>query len=237
MSTELAHRQFVALTPYELPKAQAGVAEWCQAKIHSLAAELREQRSNHRQAQVMHWKRSGWANAIAKTKKLMIYYTKIKQAIQAGYLVVPNFDVNVIAVRTSRTDPISEPDRREATPEVLPPGEGQYVAKRLKGWTEELTHKLTDGSTRTTERFHPMSFSTDLDFPAQLVHPSVLDATNRAMALHLFDRIGLIRKSKRSDPIVVGQIIHPKVTDKWSLRSNPTCVTFFVAWWLDTRDL
>lgn len=52
----------------------------------------------------------------------------------------------------------------------------------------------------------------------------------RAMALNVFDQLGVVRNSVRSgDPIVVGQILDP--------RGGGRMATFFVAWWLDTADL
>lgn len=238
MSTELAPQTFVALTPYELPAAQSQVATWCQAKIHALARDLREQRSNLRQAKAMHWKRTGWANAITKTKKLMVYYTKIKQAVSAGYLIIPNFNVDVIAVRVQEgARPPGDVGVHLATPQVLPPGEGHYVDDRVDGYYSERSYTDSAGKPRTTNDFIPTNYDTDLDFPAALVKPSILEATNRAMAKQLFDRIGIIRAGKRADPIVVGQIIHPKTSGGTTLRNWPTVVTFFIAWWLSSEDL
>lgn len=241
MNTELStvpHQQFVAVTPTELIPAQRGVIDWFQRKIHALALELREQRNNLRQAKTMKWKHSGWVNAVARTKKRMVYYTKIKQALAAGYLIVPNFDVNVIAVRTARQMPKDETDVTEATPDILPPRQGRYVDNALIGYNEEREAKRHDGTKYTVSDFHPTAYDSDIDFPAALVKPSVMAATDRAMALRLFDRIGIVRKGRKSDPIVVGQIIDPQAPTAYgSLRSNPKCVTFFVAWYLDSRDL
>ncbi len=235
----VANQQFVAVTPTELIPAQRELADWCQRKIHALAVELREQQGNLRQAKTMKWRHSGWVSAVRKTKQRMIYYAKIKLAVAAGYLVVPNFDVDVIAVRVARSTP---PDDRhghtQTLPEVLPPGTGRYVDDVLSGWTQRNEYKRSDGTVGKTEIFRPTDYDESIDFPVQLVKPAILKATDRAMALKVFDRIGIVRGKKRSDPIVVGQIIDPKGGNRYGTwRNNPKCVTFFVAWWLDTRDL
>jgi hypothetical protein len=67
------------------------------------------------------------------------------------------------------------------------------------------------------------------DFPFALVKPAVLDATQRAMALKVFDTIGVVQNDSGRDPIMVGQLLDP--------RGNGRLVTFFIAWWLDTSTL
>ena len=232
----MEHTQLVAVTPSELPIAQREVGEWCQRKIIALSKELREQRENMRQAKKLKWKHSGWLTAANKTKKRMVYYTKLKLAIQHGYLIIPNFNVDVIAVRVQRTVPSEAVGTFVTKAELLPPGVGRYVDNKLAGYKETHSLKRHDGTTERTTEFHPMSYSAELDFPATLVKPVILAETNRAMALRVFDRIGIVRESRKSDPIVVGQIINP-TTPTSSVRLHPTCVSFFIAWWLDTQDL
>jgi hypothetical protein len=239
MSTDLvltADLSLVALTPADMGVAQQQLAAWCQTKIIGLGRDLREQRQNFRQAKTMKWKHTGWLTAANKTKKLMVYYTKIKAAVQAGYLIVPNFDVDVIAVRVQRHSPNETVDTTQAKPELLPPGDGRYVDDALIGHDAEREFKRSDGSKGTVTDFIPETYGEDVDFPASLVKPVILDATQRAMALRIFDRIGIVRKGRRSDPLVVGQIIHPKTPRRY-LNTYPTTVTFFIAWWLDTKDL
>lgn len=236
MTTEIAPRHLIALAPYDLPIAQRELAEWCRAHIVALGRELREQRTNLRECRRMLWRSNGWTNAIARTRKRMIYFAKLQAAVRAGYLVVPNFDVDVIAVRVGRLTPDAAVGEETATPDVLPPGRGRYVDDALVGHHETKTWKDHNQKEQSRQEFHPSHFGEQLDFPGALVKPAILDAANRAMALRLFDRIGIVRGRRRSDPILVGQIIDPR-TPRHSLRWSPKCVSFFVAWWLNTEDL
>src|SRR5438046_1850505 len=132
MSTELAHRSFVALTPHELPKAQEGIGEWCHAKMRDLGQEYRELSANLAIAKKNRWSRGGLIRAVASTKKRIQYYQKIKAAVKAGYLIIPNFPIEVIAVRVSRIAPKDKEGRwasdiNTAQPELLPVGAGRYV--------------------------------------------------------------------------------------------------------------
>jgi len=175
MTTEaLAHRSLVALTPQDVAGAQSELASWCKGKILELSLDLRDARQNMRQAKAMLWRWQGWQRVITKTQRRMIYYAKIRAAVNAGYLVIPNLPCETI------------------------------------------------------------------DFPATLIKPVILGATQRAMALRIFDRIGvsfggtntMSSRRRRSDPIVVGQILNG--AEKYP---EEKMVTFFVAWWLDTRSL
>jgi hypothetical protein len=108
MTTAIAHRHLVALTPTDVPDAQRSLAAWCREKVIALSQDLREQRINLRQAKAAKWKHSSWAGLVTKTKARMIYYTKIRAAVDAGYLVVPNFDCEVMAVRVQREKPLAK---------------------------------------------------------------------------------------------------------------------------------
>lgn len=230
--------QLVALTPSEMAVAQTQLVGWCRDKIVALGRELREQRENLRQAKTMKWRHSAWATAVRKTKARMIYFAKIKAAVAEGYLIVPNFDVEVIAVRVQRHSPVSETDVEVATPELLPPGSGRYVDDELIGYNQKREYTRSDGTKGSATDFHPTEYDDIIDFPAGLVKPIVMQAAERAMTHKIFDRLGIVRKSRRSDPLVVGQIIDPTMGNKYGqLRNNPKCVTFFIAWWLDPETL
>src|SRR4051812_20570303 len=87
----------VALSPFDVPAAQLDLSTWCRGKIAALGSELRDHRHNLRHARASKWKTTGWSALVTKTKRRMIYYAKIKAAVDAGYLVVPNFDIDVFA--------------------------------------------------------------------------------------------------------------------------------------------
>lgn len=238
-SVPVPNLNLVAISPAELVPVQGQIVGWCRAKILALAEELKEHRADLKQAQTMHWKRSGWVKAIGRTKRRMIYYAKLQAALKAGYLIVPNFNVDILAVRVDRVFPKRETNCRgiTTTPEVLPPGQGRYVDDKLIVRDTSYDYKKVDGTTGHRTQFTAEAYDDEIDFPGLLIKPQVLAATDRAMAMNLFDRIGVVRGTgKRSDPIVVGQIIH---ADETHVRvwNSPKCVSFFIAWYLNTADL
>jgi hypothetical protein len=238
MTGELAHRQMVALTPQDVPGAQADIAEWCREKILELSRELREARQNLRQAKLHKWKHLPWQRVVGRTAARMVYFTKIRAAVRAGYLIVPNFDVEVMAVRVNREKP---PERtatyrydsviNSATPQFLPPGVGRYVDETQ--FVSDESYTAVDPSKPGETKKHPLFRATGYDtpdFPVLAVKPIVMEATGRAMALKLFDQIGVVT-GRAKDPVVVGEIFDP--ADRYRNKR----VSFFIAWWFDTRAL
>ena len=222
----------VALSPFDVPAAQQGLSSWCQGKIVALGRELREHRQNLRHAKASHWKTTGWQSIVNKTQRRMIYYAKIKAAVDAGYLIVPNFDIDVFAVRTSRRRPPQEDNRLKAQPDLSPAGRGDYVDDVVFSYrrTDTLTKK--DGTKYDNTVSVPTDFDYDPDFPVRGVKPVILAATERAMALKIFDQIGVV-KARKQDPIIVGQIVDPAGNGRYWKKT----ISFFVAWWLDPDTL
>lgn len=237
--------ELVALSPSDLLASQTNLVNWCDTKVKSIRAAVEDLRDNLRIAKENKWRTNGLASAMNREEKRIPFYEKIKLAVAAGYLIVPNFPVDVFAQRVSRNAPKEESREPgnwgtpviEVKPETLPAGEGRYVGPNAS-LAESSYHKLAkDGkSQELVRRFTTDGFTEEIGFPVQAVKPVVLDATQRALALKIFDSIGVVRNGgaggwvqRRGDPIVVGRLIDP--------RGNGRMVTFFVAWWLNTRDL
>jgi len=235
--------ELVALSPSDLLAAQTNLVNWCDGKVKSIRAELADLRANLRIAKENKWRTATLQSAVNRTEKRIPFYEKIKAAVAAGYLIVPNFPVDIFAVRVSRDAPKRtsiEPGnwgtpRIAVQPEELPVGEGRYVAPNAS--LEETSYERTkkDGGSEVVRRFEADSFA-EIGFPVQAVKPVVLDATQRALALKIFDSVGVVNNQgaggwvqRRGDPIVVGRLIDP--------RKNGRLVTFFIAWWLNTEDL
>lgn len=116
--------------------------------------------------------------------------------------------------------------------EVLPAGEGRYESPTQLVSERVIKEPQADGKTvKTTTILTPTSFDM-IEFPFAAAVPVVMTATQAAMALKLFDRIGIVPQQLRrdADPIVLGQII---------LRQNgrERVASFLIAWHLDLRTL
>lgn len=227
----------VALTPADMVPAQTALGTWCDQKIAAVQAELSDLEINLELAVSHGWKHASVAASLNRTHKRILYYEKMKAAVEAGYLLVPNFPIDVFAVRVKRTQQPSQTSKYEyssgyktARAELLPAGEGRYVDETLEIRDLSYTKKLENGQTERVGLYASGDYDT-VDFPVVAVKPAILQATQRAMAMKVFDEMGTVQNQPGSgrDPIVIGRLRDP--------RGNNRCATFFVAWWLDTASL
>lgn len=233
VDTDVTDLALVALTPADMAPAQAELLTWCDRKVAAVKAELADLEANLEIATASGWKHASVVASINRAAKRVLYYEKIQAAVAAGYLIVPNFPVDVFAVRVQRAKPreteasYSRSGKFDAKPELLAAGEGRYVDDRVFTIDESYT-ETQEGKERRVDR-HVSADYDAVDFPVTMVKPAILSATQRAMALKVFDQIGVVQNQSGRDPIIVGQLLDP--------RGNGRRATFFVAWWLNTRDL
>ncbi len=236
MDDAVREMTFAAISPLDVKMAQSDLMAWCIQKIKALRTELADQRKNLQIAQASKWRSEPWKRQIARTTARITYYDKIRKAISLGYLIIPNFPIDVFAIRTARTAPYGQmmTNQYEAfrqSAQCLPIGQGEYVSEIPE--VSERTFPVHDdktGEVKAKTHYYPKRFE-PVDFPVKAVKPIILDAARRAMAHKLFDELGLVGVSKRGDPIVIGTILGPRIG-----YTRPR-MSFFIAWWLDVEAL
>jgi hypothetical protein len=222
--------RLVATNPNQLAVEQTRLIAWCQGKIAGLTSNIAELEENLALATRGKWKVTTLRSAIRREKNRLSYYDKIKAALEAGYFIVPNFDAEVFAVRTTRQNPPMQEgaggvwNLQAVEPPPAQLGEGRHVPAIPEGHTYETPEKRT--------RYVADNFAEEIDFPFALAKPQVLTATQGAMALKIFDDLAVLPRFARAnnDPMVVG-IIRRKEGD-----TTHRC-TFLIAWFLDTETL
>jgi hypothetical protein len=224
----------LALTPAEMVPAQSALVAWCGRKIQALSDEADELELHHKLAMENGWKTSVVTASLNRTARRITYYTKMKAALEAGYLLVPNMPVDGLAVRVHsnaprRQESTSTWHRFQSHPELLPAGVGRYVDEQPLERTYYKQETRADGKPVSVAHYVSAEHDDEVDFPIALTKPQVLDAVARAMALKVFDQIGRVQNSGGRDPIYVGQLLDP--------RHNRRLATFFLAWWVDTSTL
>lgn len=236
----------------QMLEAQNRLIDWATGKLNEELANLVDVTNNLELARKENWNLSGWRRQKLIAQKKVDFYQKIVAALEAGYVIVPDFPIDVFAVRTKRDYPVERyatsssywtdnVDRTQRS-EVLPLGEGRYVdsvpvVKRQK--------QITDGNKEVYRRW--AAEHRDIDFPIKLVKPAILEETSKALALKIFDEIGCnpgrqgwnpAGSRRGGDPMVVGRIVYRRPGDSLSdARGNLKTISFLIAWWLDTRDL
>lgn len=129
---EAENLALVALTPADMPAQQAALSAWCERKISQVERELGTFVALQEEAVAGGFKHASYTAGAKRTEKRIDYYKKIKAAIDAGYLIVPNMPTVTFAVRVNRAKPPRKVSSYRgtaafATPELLPAGEGRYV--------------------------------------------------------------------------------------------------------------
>lgn len=231
------HRMLVALSPADVPSTQAELKGWCQQKIAALTQEQSDLLDNARVAKSNNWSHGSLSSLAAKTGREIAYYQKVLAAVDAGYLIVPNFDVEVMAIRVQHNRAPTEshtryrPSQLVATSaDLLPVGDGQYVNPMPVATKRMMPDPTSSEPNRKTLMFVSTDEFKDLQFPVAAVKPVVLEATHLAMSKRIFDQIGVVT-GRKQDPLVIGTIFDPR--DRYRMKR----VSFFVAWWFDTRSL
>lgn len=228
----------VARNPVEMQNAQADLAVWLKDKIVECEIDVQDY-----EAALTTAKQNGWATSSlnrAKNKAVgeRTFYSKLLTAVEAGFTIVPEFPIDVFAVRVQRQRPnvkaqsstYSTPRVADEAPDILQAGVGRYVSPSQTVQNREFK-ETKDGKEITRYWQKPVGLR-DVVFPVRSARVEVMNATASAMALKVFDQIGICPQTRRgSDPLIIGQILGQKqgYTQK--------TVSFIIAWHLDLRTL
>lgn len=233
----------VAKNPDELNASQARLVEWAKAKLAEEKTELAELQENYRVAQKSKWRSDHLKRLVAKKQKELEFYEKIEAALKAGYYVLPNFPVELFAIRTTQkrvshryaqTDHPwgGNPEVEPQTTNAPPLEEGRYVSNRAAnkhGSHKDINSEDKEVTVRTTQA---IGWGT-IDFPFLTVaKPEVIKATQRAIKKLIFDELGVVpHQRKQDDPMVIGKVV---LREGWKTLRE---VSFLVAWFLDTDTI
>lgn len=230
----------IARYPGEMAQCQTSMILWCRKKIEDCKMQTKDLADNLEIAKRSKWRTSALAVAHKRAENLEVFYMKVLAALEMGYCLVPNFPLEVFAIRTKKKNPRRgvvhnhwnvEPLQQNC--QALPIGDGQWVNDDPileRRWREESDGK---GGTKQYDVLVPKSFNEVIDFPFVMTKPKILEATERAMVSKIFDDLGILPANQRKgDPMVIGRIKDPRST-KYDLRF----LSFLVCWFVDVETL
>lgn len=148
---------------------------------------------------------------------------------------MPEFPIDVFAIRVQRDAPEgsvqtstwNKPTAETETCDILPTGEGDYVSSTPKTLHWKETRRDKDGKDFKVNLVRPTALQA-VEFPIRSARAEVMSATAEAMALKVFDEIGICPQTRKADPLIIGRILLPG-TDR--------TVSFLIAWHLNLSDL
>jgi len=222
--------------------SQTTLIAWISQLIRKTEVELKERTENFEIAKKNHWNLVRIKQDLHRLSQKAETYHKLRAAFEAGYILVPDFTIDIFAVRTTRKKPTKNfrsgenrwngPTVRAQESEAPALGEGRYVSE--EAITAEKTYtidkKAADGTVSPVMLVNRWAekFREEITFPFALSKPHILTATERAMALKIFDEIGVspARTFRKKDPVVVGRI-------KYLSRN----FDFLIAWFIPVSTL
>ena len=218
----------------EMMACQSKLAEWLKAKVKSVTAERLELQSGINHAKAHKWSTRGLQSALSRCNQRKMYYEKLLAATEAGYVIIPWTWTDVFAVRVTRENAktiqsniskYDQPAIPDQPSDLAPVGEGRYVSDASEGIHRRGPGEIENGKP-TTIYFSEATGFKDVEFPVMAAKPVLMNATAQAMALRIFDEIGVAPNRKGKDPIITGTVKGPQ-------RNTH----FIIAWYLDTRAL
>lgn len=234
----------IAKSPAEMAAAQRSLILWAARKIQFQKREIVEAEEQLRIAKERKWDTAAWRKEVTKRENQANYFRKIKAALEAGYYIVPPFPIDLFAIRTDRKKPqhmTSESrDNHDQPAAVLPIGEGRYVdPKPVRESYVEVEKRKDYASGQMVDKqitYYEATAFEDVSFPFKLARAEIKEASIKAMGLKIFDSLGVLPRTRKPDPVICGQIYVPNIKI-WKNNEYNKAVTFFVAWWLDTKLL
>lgn len=250
----------VATDPVQMQAAQGDLKAWLNQRLDVLERDIVEANAALNEA-----RRNGWATAALTAARNRAvddetFYNKILAAVEAGYTIIPDFPIQVFAVRRG-DDPKHEGETyigvrtadetrmgRLVESDCAPVGVGDYRDPRPATSTSVRENTLATPENKqpryytTVHRYsHPAA---PISFPATSARSPVMRATAKAMGEKTFDQVGIClpttavaggrqvqRGARAGDPLIIGQILRKRV------GSQQKCVSFIIAWHLDLNTL
>jgi hypothetical protein len=228
-----------ATDPRGVTQAMAEMLLWVERKIALMRVEVVECAEVARMAETAKWATKGTQRMLARAHNRLAFYQKIKAALEAGYLVVPNMPMRNLIVRrkSQRADGgtvnlrWSMPTFEQNPTPNLPQGEGenQNPLPSIHRFSVRGPDDPKTGQATYIQYAKPDELQ-DIEFPVEIAKPRVLAAVEAAAAQRLFDEIGIVEDTPRNrrapgrggDPILIARIRNPV--------SRRPDVSFFVAW-------
>jgi hypothetical protein len=225
----------VATNPTEMAAAQDDLKNFLVRKIEALDVDITDLNVSISKARESNWSAASLERLRTQAVDDQEFYAKIFAAVEAGYTIVPDFPVDVFAIRISREEPQHglTTTRYGRAPvyleqaDILPAGEGDYVSSTPRVVHTKEMRKEKDGITDYELKLaEPVGFRAVV-FPLRAARVEVMNATAEAMTHKIFDQIGICPRAKKPDPLILGQI----VSNKGKLA------IFLIAWHLNLREL
>lgn len=242
-SDELVPRRddtfLVARNQMEMQACQLRMLTWFEQQILLCKRNERELREAVEVAKRCKWRTSTLTKQLKYSLDRKEFLVKCRKAIEAGYAIVPDMPCEVFAIRVRKEDGVAysyaessyAPVLEDQPHDQLPAGEGEYVSNRAEA-SYPQTVKRGENGERTLKRIEAIAFK-PVQFPVIAARTRIMEASEHALSLKVFDELAVAPPRKKRDPMILGRIHGPR---KHKFDNN-NVLTFIVCWFLNLEDL
>lgn len=223
----------VALDRPQLEAAHAKMIEWAKARRDKVDVDVDVESTNLDLAAQNGWLTQPFERRLNALARQRTFYDKIVAALEAGYAIVPNFPMDIFAIRTKAKETKGNPQKGSynrfiQSAQLLPVGDGRYVDPAPHVITQAETTKNAKGEDVKQNIQWPADEFDEVGFPVALARPELMTRVGHAMASKIFDQVGVV-DDRSGDPVIVGRILNPR-------NSRPN-ISFFLGWHFDPSRL
>lgn len=253
-------QHLVALSPVEMQAKREDLKTWLENKLTVIERDIIEANAALNEARRNGWATGALTNARNRAVDDETFYNKILLAVEAGHTIIPDFPIQVFAVRRHKPDEgesftfdglrhgESTFLNRPARPDCAPAGAGAYRNPQPEILTSTRENKLA-----TPDNKQPRYYTTvrrvshaaaPVSFPVVSARSPIMKATAAAMNEKVFDQVGVclpttavaggrqVRQSSRAgDPLIIGQVLRKNE------GARQKTVSFIIAWHLNLNEL
>lgn len=205
----------VATSPLEMQATQADLRAQLEDRLTVIEREIIEANRALNEA-----RRNGWATQtlISARNRLIddeTYYNKVLAAVEAGHTIIPEFPIEIFAVRRADPDPkrhqtfqgaISPKDTwlgHAVESDCAPAGAGEYRNPEPETSNYTWENKAPGAQERGEPRWHTEVYRSGkpvgpIFFPSATARSPIMKATAHAMKDKVFDQIGVCLPVQRA---------------------------------------
>lgn len=261
---KIPETHLTALNPVEMQSAQGDLKINLEQRLSIIERDIVEANAALNEA-----RRNGWATgALTSARNRLIddetYYNKILMAVEAGHTIIPEFPIEIFAVRrgqpdrsrevtfngavTGRDTFLGEPLRTDSAPA----GAGEY--RNPLPWIHDSTmeNKAPGAQERKEPRFYTRVYRGGgpvgpISFPSMTARSPIMRATAGAMKEKVFDQIGVCH------PVIADSATAARRVEVKARRAGDPLVigqvvrkgsggqrrvaSFIIAWYLNLDEL
>lgn len=254
----------VATDPAEMKAAQSEMKAWLENRLTVLERDVLETNAALNEARRNGWNTTALTNARNRAVDDETFYNKILAAVEAGHTIIPDFPVDVFAVRLGVADKrssqtfqgaISGGDTYLGKPissDCAPAGMGEFRNPQPATYVNRSENRAPGAQDRGEPRWYTRVTRTGepvgpIVFPHFSARSRVMAATARAMEQKFFDQIAVCRPlgaiaetSTRRAVTTATRTGDPLIIGqvlRKRIGGQQKCVSFIIAWYLNLNEL